>query len=236
MANLFAALPNSRGARVSDLTKGFMAEYRRARIAEGAAPGTVNRDLTAMQAFQTWCVEDQGLAVARPQVRREWEPAGRERWLSAEEFAELERVCPLEWWPLVATLAYTGVRVGEAQGLVGEDVHLAERRISINEANRHVKTPSSVRDVPIPEPLAGILAEHLVRFPGGPSDPVFPHPLHDYRALRVSGVGYAMRGYTVQSSTTAGTRLGSIPLRRVSRLHDSRSSSVMPHQPWPFVT
>src|SRR5882762_861264 len=100
-AKLFAVLPNGRAARLTGLTKGFMADYRRTRIAEGTAPGTVNRDLTALQAFLTWCADDQGLAVARPQVRREREPAGRERWLSAEEFGALGRVCPTEWWPLI---------------------------------------------------------------------------------------------------------------------------------------
>src|SRR6266487_3554909 len=101
MANLFAALPNSRGARVSDLTKGFMAEYRRARIAEGAAPGTVNRDLTAMQAFQTWCVEDQGLAVARPQVRREWslrDGSGGFRWRNSRNLNESVLWSGGPWW------------------------------------------------------------------------------------------------------------------------------------------
>ncbi|HEX4632732.1 MAG TPA: site-specific integrase [Gemmatimonadales bacterium] len=183
-AKLFALLPKGRAARLSDLNKGFMTDYRRARISAGSAPGTVNRDLTALQAFVSWCVEDQNIAVARPQVRREREPAGRERWLSAEEFAALHGACPPEWWPLIATLAYTGLRVGEAQGLVGDDVHLAERRISIHEGNRHVKTPSSVRDVPIPEPLAEVLGEHFVRHRAGPADPVFPPPLSDYRALR----------------------------------------------------
>lgn len=183
-ANLVALLPNGRAARLSDLTKGFIADYRQARIAGGSAPATVNRDLTALQAFLTWCIEDQGLVVARPQVRREREPSGRERWLSAEEFAALGEMCPREWWPLIATLVYTGLRVGEAQGLVGSDVRLAERRISIHERNRHVKTPSSVRDVPIPEPLAELLAQHFVRLPAGPADSVFPGPLGDYQALR----------------------------------------------------
>jgi integrase len=183
-AKLFGQLPAGDASRLGDLTKGFMADYRSSRIAEGTAPGTVNRDLTALQAFLTWCIEDQGLVVARPQVRREREPSGRERWLSAEEFASVGRVCPIEWWPVIATLVYTGLRVGEAQGLAGEDVHLSERRISIHEGNRHVKTPSSVRDVPIPEPLAEVLAQHFVRFPAGPADPVFPPPLGDYRALR----------------------------------------------------
>jgi integrase len=183
-ANLLGLLPNGITSRLSDLTKGFIADYRRIRIGESVAPGTVNRDLTALQAFLTWCAEDQGLAVVRPQVRREREPSGRERWLSAEEFGALGRVCPTEWWPLIATFVYTGLRVGETQGLVGEDVHLAERRISVHEGNHHVKTPSSVRDVPIPEPLAEILGQHLVRFPARPKAPVFPSPLGDYRALR----------------------------------------------------
>lgn len=183
-ARLRAQLASGPTSRLSDLTKGFLADFRRSRTAAGTAPGTVNRDLTALQAFLTWCREDQGLTVVRPEIRREREPSGRERWLSAEEFGALGRVCPLEWWPLIATLVYTGLRVGEAQGLVGEDVRLAERRISIHEANRHVKTPSSVRDVPIPEPLAEILARHLVRCPAGPADIVFPPPLGDYRALR----------------------------------------------------
>ena len=183
-AKLFVVLPGGRAARLTALTKGFMAEYRRTRMAEGTAPGTVNRDLTALQAFLTWCADDQGLAVVRPQVRREREPAGRERWLSADEIKAVERACPVEWWPLVAMLIYTGLRVGEAQGLVGEDVRLAERRVSIHEGNRHVKTLSSVRDVPIPEPLAEILGNHFVRFPAGPADPVFPPPLGDYRTLR----------------------------------------------------
>jgi len=183
-AKLFVVLPNGRAARLSGLTKGFISEYRRTRIAEGTAPGTVNRDLTALQAFLTWCADDQGLAVVRPQVRREREPAGRERWLSADEIKAVEEACPVEWWPLVAMLIYTGLRVGEAQGLLGEDVRLAERRVSIHEGNRHVKTPSSVRDVPIAEPLAEILGTHFVRLPAGPADPVFASSLGDYRALR----------------------------------------------------
>lgn len=183
-AKLFALLPNGRAARLSDLTRGFLADYRNNRIASGSMAGTVNRDLTALQAFMTWCAEDQGLSVTRPQVRREREPAGRERWLSAEEFSSISQACPQDWWPLIATLIYTGLRIGEAQGLVGGDVRLAERRITIHEGNHHVKTPSSVRDVPIPEPLAELLSQHFVRFPAGTTDPVFPEPFNDYRKAR----------------------------------------------------
>ncbi len=40
---------------------------------------------------------------------------------------DLECVTPREWWPLFATLAFTGLRIGEAQGLRGGEVRLAER-------------------------------------------------------------------------------------------------------------
>ncbi|MDQ3137912.1 MAG: tyrosine-type recombinase/integrase [Gemmatimonadota bacterium] len=49
---------------------------------------------------------------------------------------------------------------------------------------RRLKTRGSARDVPIPDPLAELLAAHRVRLPGGPPDPVFPGPLSDYRAAR----------------------------------------------------
>ncbi len=47
-----------------------------------------------------------------------------------------------------------------------------------------MKTGSSVRDVPVPEPLAHLLAEHVTRFPIGPSDLLFAAPFNDYRAAR----------------------------------------------------
>lgn len=49
---------------------------------------------------------------------------------------------------------------------------------------RRLKNVASNRDVPIPEPLAHLLAAHRTRFPGGPADPVFPAPFDDYRRAR----------------------------------------------------
>jgi integrase len=48
------------------------------------------------------------------------------------------------------------------------------------------KTEASVRDVPIPESLAELLAVHRLRCPAGPADLVFPLPYSRYqRAQRV---------------------------------------------------
>src|SRR3989441_3592056 len=181
---LFRVLPRGREATLADITKGFMAEFREARRREGTAGSTINRDLCALSAFRRWCAEERDLAVPVLKLPREREPAGRELWLSAEELRDLECATPREWWPLFATLAFTGLRIGEAQGLRRADVRLAERRITVSDRLRQLKNASSVRDVPVPEPLARVLAEHLTRYPGGPNDPVFPAPFSDYRAAR----------------------------------------------------
>ena len=181
---LFRILPRGRDATLADITKGFIAEFREARRREGTAGSTINRDLCALSAFRRWCAEERDLSVTALKLPREREPAGRERWLSAEELRDLECATPREWWPLFATLAFTGLRIGEAQGLRGGEVRLAERRITVSERVRSLKTAGSVRDVPIPEPLARLLAEHVTRYPIGPNDLLFGAPFNDYRAAR----------------------------------------------------
>jgi integrase len=192
----FEVLPQGRGSRVSDLTSGFVAHFKNARArAQGGltrqrsrkdtelATATINRDLAALGAFMTWCTDVKGLTLVRPKLNREREPEGRRRWLSSEELRRFEDSCremAVEWWPLFATLIGTGMRIGEAQGLRGADVLLAQRRISIHESDRRVKNRSSVRDVPVTEALAHILAGYLARFTIGPADPVFPAPLNCY--------------------------------------------------------
>ena len=191
----FEVLPNGRESRLSDITSGFIREYRNQRVRadggttrntrkDGARPSaaTINRDLVALSSFFRWCGDVKGLAVQKPKMVREREPQGRERWLSPEEIGAAEAVCPSAWWPLFTTLIHTGMRIGEAQGLLWGDVHLDARRISIHEGHRRVKTASSVRDVPITEPLAEVLARQSAIVRAGSADPVFPAPLNNYHA------------------------------------------------------
>jgi integrase len=119
------------------------------------------------------------------QMRKERESPGRERWLSAAEIEALQTASPEAWWPLYAMLVYTGMRIGEAQALRWGDVRLSERQIAVHGGFHRLKTESSDRNVPIPEPLAGTLAAHAVRHPSEPNDPVFPDRLGEYwKALR----------------------------------------------------
>jgi integrase len=180
----FVVLPRGRECHLRDLTKGFLADYRSTRRGTGTAPATVNRDLCALGAFWSWCGTEAGYKVDRPALAKEREPSGRERWLSSDELRELEQALPAEWWPFFGLLVYTGLRWGEAAGLLWGDARLAERRINVTDRLRRLKNNSSNRDVPIPEPLALLLAAHRTRYPGGPADPVFPAPFDDYRRAR----------------------------------------------------
>ena len=183
-ANLLRQLHQGRETRLSDLTKGFVADFRRQRAKDGAESATVNRDLCALMAFRTWCADERELTVPAGKIRREREPSGRERWLTSDELEAVRQALPATWWPLFATLIYTGMRVGEAQALLRSDVSLAERRLAIHERTHRVKTRASNRDVPIPDELAEVLRRHLATLPRERTQSVFPAPLNDYRAAR----------------------------------------------------
>jgi len=222
---LLALLPRGRAAVLSDFTKGFLVDFRAQRRHAGASGATINRDLCAVSAFLTWGEQERGLRLNRPAVPRERESAGRERWLDASELAQLEAVLPRPWWPLFATLAYTGLRVGEAQGLCWSDVRLSEQLISVHERTRSLKTSASARLLPIPLPLARLLAEHRTRCPGGPADPAFPHPFGSYqlaqrvfqRACHEAGL-HDLRIHDLRHTFGVHCAQAGIPIVRIQKL------------------
>jgi integrase len=222
---LLALLPRGRDAVLTDLTKGFLADFRAQRRREGASGATINRDLCAVSALLTWCEQEQGVDVSRPAVPRERESAGRERWLDSLELSQLGAALPHPWWPLFAMLAYTGLRVGEAQGLSWTDVRLSEQLITVQDRSRRLKTSASARVVPIPIPLALVLAGHRTRFPGGPADPVFPHPFGSYqlaqrvfqRACRKAGL-HDVRIHDLRHTFGVHCAQAGIPIVRIQRL------------------
>ena len=179
---LLAGLAKGRETALNGITDGLVADYKVTRTTGGAEPATVNRDLCAIQAFLTWCTKQKHLEVQRPEFVREREPSGRERWLSPGELRRLHSACPPEWWPLFATLVYTGLRIGEAQGLRGEDLRFGNRVIVVRKTDeRTLKTAASDRDVPMPKELATVLAAHCEEGMVGPADPVFAPPFSHYQ-------------------------------------------------------
>jgi len=88
-----------------------------------------------------------------------------------------------------------------------------------------VKTASSVRDVPIPEPLARLLAEHVIRFPIGPKDLLFDSPFNDYRtarrvfsrACRVAGLRSATL-HDLRHTFAVHAAQSGVPIPRIQKL------------------
>jgi integrase len=97
---------------------------------------------------------------------------GRPNTLEAHElaaFLEATRTYRSRWFPLFATLAFTGMRVSEATALMWSDIHEGRDGVpgKIVVRRRHwrghvrVKTKNkTIRSVPLPQELANILREH----------------------------------------------------------------------------
>jgi integrase len=110
------------------------------------------------------------------------------RWgMAAEAEGEAPHRHVGAWWPLVATMLFTGLRFGEASALRWDDIDRAAGTITIRRAHwhgiiGHPKSRLSRRVIVIPEPLATILDEHRARLmrwqlPGVESGLAFPSPM-----------------------------------------------------------
>ncbi len=116
----------------------------------------------------------------RPRHRRR-----RQRVLGRAEIERLLAACPPGGRLLIATALYSGLRISELLGLIWEDVDFAAGLIRVRaqlsrahrgEPARRVapKTPASVREVPLVEQLAHLLAAHKQATPfAAPADWVF---------------------------------------------------------------
>jgi integrase len=184
------------------LTAATLKAYRVARQSAGITPSTVNRDLLAVSAFFDWLARERGILLPRPEMQREREPRGRDRWLTAEELRRVEAafqdlnggftqvrgrrkggkaaqgiVPTRHWWPFYALLAQTGMRLGEALALQWEDVRFTERVIEVRRgmgAGGRLKSYGSVRRVPLSGYLAAQLTTHRATFATVEEARVFP--------------------------------------------------------------
>ncbi len=92
--------------------------------------------------------------------------------LSADEVVSLADEVPAVYKALIYTLAYTGIRIGEASALRVRNIDLLRKRILVTEAASEVDGVRIVgdtktrqkRQVAVPRFLAEILSEHLATF------------------------------------------------------------------------
>jgi integrase len=222
---LFDQLAGGRGSALAELTSGALAQYWDERTGDQCRGQTVNRDLCALQLLMRWAREEKGLLFESPHLRKVKESSGRERWLSPAEIEAVRPAAPIEWWPLFALLIYTGLRVGEAQGLRWGDVRFSDGILAVHSGYRQLKSETSDRDVPIPQPLAAVLTAHSLRVPSEPADMVFGGGFGDYwRARRVwrsiigqAGISYC-RIHDLRHTYGVHAARAGVPLARLQRL------------------
>lgn len=139
----------------------------------GLSPATVRICHTLLHRALSQAV-DWGLLAQNPADRAKPPRAVRKefRVLQAWELARLLEAaavqCP-EFYPMVATLALTGMRLAEATGLRWSDVDLEAGVIRVSRALRRVgarwvetepKSAAGRRQIPIPAPLVELLKRH----------------------------------------------------------------------------
>jgi integrase len=196
---VFSALPQGRDAPLAAITKGFLADFRtsrklarggkKGRVTSGVAPSpaTLNRDLAAVQSFLRWAKEVKDLAIPNVFFPKERESEGRTRWLTTDEIRQFFANCPELWRALFATLIYTGIRLGELQGLRGSNIEVlpnGKRRVAVNEQYHRLKSKAAIRHIGVPGDLASYLDAHAGRFPSLPSGMVFPGVFQNAKSVR----------------------------------------------------
>ena len=140
--------------------------------------------------------------------------------LTAVQLDQVAKVIPLRWYPLFATMAFTGLRWGEVSGLQWSDVDPVTGVIRVRRNNwkgtiTSLKTEGSARSVPMAETLAGILDGHRADMeaaghPGLAAGWIFP------TALGTLHKGTPLRNVLRRAVTTTGLEIRLTPhgLRR----------------------
>jgi len=127
------------------LTTPTIVAYRDSMLAEGKAPGTVNRHLASVKAVLNRAQHEWGALSTVPAFRLLPLDNMRQRWLTEDEEKRLLSASPDHLRHLIIFLVDTGARKGEALGLKWRDVNLIERyRPSVTFINTKSKKPRSV--------------------------------------------------------------------------------------------
>jgi integrase len=98
------------------ITAANVRAYTEQRLAAGAAPASINRELAVLKRAFSLAVKD-GLLLARPHVPMLAEENTRQGFFEADEFEAVRAALPTELQGLVTFLYLAGWRIGEARPL-----------------------------------------------------------------------------------------------------------------------
>jgi integrase len=167
-------LPFFKDHSLAAITVEEVDRYRAAKLREGAlAPNAVNKTLTRLaqilEVAQEYGHIDRN--PAKGKRRRAKTTTPKRTWVEPEQLMALIESADRFVRPIVATLAGTGLRIGELCALDWRDVNLATGTLTVQEA----KTAAGEgREVDLPLGLQEELTEWRARSPRTrPSDPVF---------------------------------------------------------------
>lgn len=131
-----ALFPTFTGRALASIGVAEVRGYIASRAAGGIAPATINKEIGLMSAALNWARKELEWDVANPwESRRLREPAGRNRWLTAEEADALlaeaarKRDRSPHLHDFIRLILHTGMRSGEALGLEWSRVDLRGDRI-----------------------------------------------------------------------------------------------------------
>lgn len=178
-------LPYFADRRLDEITAEDVDRYRAAKIAEGVlSPESVNKTIRRLVAVFDLAIDyehiQQNPAAGRKRLAKR--QSVKQRWLEPDEMQAMVEAAgrvdraPVAQGlpsrrPLIATLAWAGLRVGELIALRWEDVNMAEGTITVRES----KTDAGCRDVDLQPELREELATWAAVTPfGEPRDRVFP--------------------------------------------------------------
>ena len=136
-------------------------EYQIARLHQGAAPSTVNKEKSTLSKLFQVLVELRHMDVNPARlVKNLSEKSGeREVYISSKDFCSLVSLLPQWIIPVVLTAYYTGMRQGEILGLTRKHVRLSQRLIVLGPED--VKE-SHWKRVPIHQDLVPVLQDALM--------------------------------------------------------------------------
>lgn len=178
------------------------------------APSTLRAVARLLRSIYSAAVLDRLVALS-PMIRLSVPSAHRERVipLTVDQVRDLAETIAEPYRAMVLTQAGLGLRIGELLALRANDVDFLRRTVRIEwqaEPRRLVlvppKTPRSRRTIPLPEVVAGALAEHLRRHPARESGLIFhtrtdrPHA-HEHYGSRVFGRAVRDAGLPEGTST-----------------------------------
>ena len=167
--------------RAAEVTRLHLSRLRDAKLEAGFSKATVKLILAYTSRLYNWARVEGLIDVANP-VSAVDKPstAGQEmdfNFLAADEIDRLltwARENQPDEYPIYATAAYTGLRLGELWGLRWSDLDLERGLISVRRSYRLAPKSGKLRHVPINPALAPTLREWKGRCPKSDEGLVFP--------------------------------------------------------------